>query len=139
MKSILNSYTNEPDAIERDVMNYVNMIIGTDVKNLCRGKIWTYRDPRTGKLVSLKIDESFINCIEKRMGLKTHSQKLSSRTTITKIYAQRIVKYPNYHFIYNSELVKAVTDVRLKSDIAGAGSLAGAFSNPTNEEKSKTI
>ena len=34
----------------------------------------------------------------------------------------------------NNELVKAVTDVRLKSDIAGAGSLVGALSNRTNEE-----
>jgi len=37
----------------------------------------------------------------------------------------------------NNELVKAVTDVRLKSDIAGAGSLVGALSNRTNEENQK--
>lgn len=33
----------------------------------------------------------------------------------------------------NSELVKAVTDVRLKSDIASGGSLVGALSNRTNK------
>ncbi|MGQ9819542.1 MAG: serine protein kinase PrkA [Candidatus Kapaibacteriales bacterium] len=137
MKSIFNAYMNEPDAIERDVMNYVNMVIGIDAKNLGTDKIWTYRDPRTGKLVSLKIDESFINSVEERMGLKTREQKLSFRTTITKIYGQRIVKEPNYNFMDNSELVKAVTDVRLKSDIAGAGSLVGALSNRTNEENQK--
>lgn len=137
MKSIFNAYMNEPDAIERDVMNYVNMVIGIDAKNLGNDKIWTYRDPRTGKLVPLKIDESFINSVEERMGLKTREQKLSFRTTITKIYGQRIVKEPNYNFMDNSELVKAVTDVRLKSDIAGAGSLVGALSNRTNEENQK--
>lgn len=137
MKSIFNAYMNEPDAIERDVMNYVNMVIGIDAKNLAADKIWTYRDPRTGKLVSLKIDESFINSVEERMGLKTREQKQSFRTTITKIYGQRIVKDPNYNFMDNAELVKAVTDVRLKSDIAGAGSLVGALSNRTNEENQK--
>jgi serine protein kinase len=37
----------------------------------------------------------------------------------------------------NNDLVKAVTEVRLKSDIAGAGSLVGALSNRTNEENQK--
>jgi serine protein kinase len=37
----------------------------------------------------------------------------------------------------NAELVKAVTDVRLKSDISGAGSLVGALSNRTNEENQR--
>jgi serine protein kinase len=44
---------------------------------------------------------------------------------------------PNYDFMDNLELVKAVTDVRLKSDIAGAGSLIGALANRTNEENQK--
>lgn len=137
LTSIFNAYMDEPDAIERDVMNYVNMIIGIDAKNLGSDKIWTYRDPRTGKLVSLKIDESFINSVEERMGLKTREQKQSFRTTIIKIYGQRIVKDPNYNFMDNAELVKAVTDVRLKSDISGAGSLVGALSNRTNEENQR--
>lgn len=137
LTSIFNAYMDEPDAIERDVMNYVNMIIGIDAKNLGTDKIWTYRDPRTGKLVSLKIDESFINAVEERMGLKTREQKQSFRTTIIKIYGQRIVKDPNYNFMDNAELVKAVTDVRLKSDISGAGSLVGALSNRTNEENQR--
>ncbi|MFN3781095.1 MAG: serine protein kinase PrkA, partial [Candidatus Kapaibacteriota bacterium] len=100
-------------------------------------KIWTYRDPRTGKLESLKIDDSFINAVEERMGLKTREQKQNFRTTIIKIYGQRIVKDPNYNFMDNAELVKAVTDVRLKSDISGAGSLVGALSNRTNEENQR--
>jgi len=44
---------------------------------------------------------------------------------------------PEYDFMDNLELVKAVTDVRLKSDIAGAGSLIGALANRTNEENQK--
>jgi len=44
---------------------------------------------------------------------------------------------PKYNFMDNYDLVKAVTDVRLKSDVAGAGSLVGALSNRTNEENQK--
>jgi len=134
MTSIFNAYMDEPNAIEKDVMNYVNMIIGMDAKNLGSDKIWAYKDPQTGKLVSVKIDETFINSVEERMGLKTHEQKQSYRTTIAKIYGQKLIQNPNYNFMDNNDLVKAVTDVRLKSDIAGAGSLVGALANRTNEE-----
>lgn len=137
MTSIFNAYMDEPAAIEKDVLNYVNMIIGIDAKNLGANKIWTYRDPQTGKLVSLKIDENFIDSVESRLGLKTREQKQSYRTTIAKIYGQKMIQDPNYDFMDNNELVKAVTDVRLKSDVAGAGSLVGALSNRTNEENQK--
>jgi serine protein kinase len=137
MTSIFNAYMDEPNAVEKDVMNYVNMIIGIDAKNLSSDKIWTYRDPQTGKLVPLKIDESFINSVESRLGLKNEEQKQSFRTTIAKIYGQKMIKDPNYNFMDNNDLVKAVTDVRLKSDVAGAGSLVGALSNRTNEENQK--
>ncbi|MDT8309315.1 MAG: hypothetical protein RQ866_07270, partial [Bacteroidales bacterium] len=137
MTTIFNAYMDEPHAVEKDVMNYVNMIIGIDAKNLGPDKIWTYQDPQSGKLVPLKIDQSFINSVEERLGLKTDEQKQSFRTTIVKIYGQKMIKDPNYNFMDNNELVKAVTDVRLKSDIAGAGSLVGALSNRTNEENQK--
>lgn len=137
MTTIFNAYMDEPGAIEKDVLNYVNMVIGIDAKNLGPDKIWTYRDPQTGKLVPLKIDETFINSVEERLGLKNKEQKQSFRTTIAKIYGQKMIKDPNYNFMDNNELVKAVTDVRLKSDIAGAGSLVGALSNRTNEENQK--
>lgn len=137
MTTIFNAYMDEPHAVERDVMNYVNMVIGIDAKNLGPDKIWTYQDPQTKKLVPLKIDESFINSVEERLGLKTEEQKQSYRTTITKIYGQKMIKDPNYNFMDNNDLVKAVTDVRLKSDVAGAGSLVGALSNRTNEENQK--
>ena len=135
--AIFNAYMDEPKAVEKDVMNYVNMIIGIDAKNLGPEKIWTYKDPQTGKLIPLKIDETFINSVESRLGLKNEEQKQSYRTTITKIYGQKMIKDSNYDFMDNNELVKAVTDVRLKSDVAGAGSLVGALSNRTNEENQK--
>ncbi len=137
MTAIFNAYMDEPKAVEKDVMNYVNMIIGIDAKNLGPDRIWTYRDPQTAKLMPLKIDESFINSVESRMGLKTNEQKQSFRTTITKIYGQKMITDPNYNFMDNNDLVRAVTDVRLKSDVAGAGSLVGALSNRTNEENLK--
>jgi serine protein kinase len=134
MTSIFNAYMDEPDAIQKDVLNYVNMIIGIDAKNLSPNKVWTYRDPQTGKIISLKIDENFIDSVESRLGLKSKEQKQSYRTTISKIYGQKMIQDPNYDFMDNNDLVKAVTDVRLKSDIAGAGSLVGALSNRTNDE-----
>ncbi len=137
MTAIFNAYMDEPTAIEKDVMNYVNMIIGIDAKNLGSDKIWTYKDPQTGKVISIKIDESFINSVESRLGLKTNEQKQSFRNTISKIYGQKMIQDPNYDFMDNNDLVRAVTDVRLKSDVAGAGSLVGALSNRTNEENLK--
>lgn len=137
MTAIFNAYMDEPDAIQKDVMNYVNMIIGIDAKSLGANKLWTYRDPQTGKLVNIKIDENFIDSVESRLGLKSKEQKQSYRTTISKIYGQKMIQDPNYDFMDNNDLVKAVTDVRLKSDIAGAGSLVGALSNRTNEENQK--
>ena len=137
MTTIFNAYMDEPNAIEKDVMNYVNMIIGIDAKNLGSDKIWTYRDAQTGKLIPLKIDETFVNSVEERLGLKNNEQKQSFRTTIAKIYGQKMIKEPTYNFMDNNDLVKAVTDVRLKSDISGAGSLIGALSNRTNEENQK--
>jgi serine protein kinase len=137
MTAIFNAYMDEPEAIHKDVMNYVNMVIGIEAKNLSADKVWTYKDPQTGKLVPIKIDEKFINNVEEKLGLQTNEQKESYRTTISKIYGQKIIQDPNYNFMDNNDLVKAVTDVRLQSDIAGAGNLIGALSNRTNEENQK--
>jgi serine protein kinase len=137
MKTIFNAYMDEPEAIEKDVLSYVNMIIGIDAKNIGADKIWTYKDPQTGKIHAIKIDETYIDSVESRLGLKTNEQKQSFRTTISKIYGQKMMQDSNYNFMDNNDLVKAVTDVRLKSDIAGAGSLVGALSNRTNDENQK--
>ncbi|MBD3240828.1 MAG: serine protein kinase PrkA [Chitinivibrionales bacterium] len=137
MTEMFNAYMDEPHAIRKDVMNYVNMIIGIDAENLGPDKMWKYKDPQTGKLKALKIDERYINSVEERLGLKTREQRDTFRTTIRKIYGQKISLDPGYDFMDNLELVKSVTDVRLKSDIAGAGSLVGALANRTNEENQK--
>ncbi|MCP4293960.1 MAG: serine protein kinase PrkA [bacterium] len=137
MTEMFNAYMDEPQAIRKDVMNYVNMIIGIDAEHLGADKMWKYKDPQTGELRALKVDERFIKSIEERLQLKTDEQRETFRTTIRKIYGQKIGTDPNYDFMDNLELVKAVTDVRLKSDIAGAGSLIGALANRTNEENQK--
>jgi serine protein kinase len=137
MTEMFNAYMDEPFAIRKDVMNYVNMIIGIDAENLGPDKMWKYKDPQTGDLKALKIDERYINSVEERLGLKSEEQRESFRTSIRKIYGQKISVNPDYDFMDNLELVKAVTDVRLKSDIAGAGSLIGALANRTNEENQK--
>jgi len=137
MTEMFNAYMDEPLAIRRDVMNYVNMIIGIDAENLGPDKMWKYKDPQTGELKAIKVDERYIKSVEERLGLKTEEQRESFRTSIRKIYGQKISVDPDYDFMDNLELVKAVTDVRLKSDIAGAGSLIGALANRTNEENQK--
>ena len=137
MTEMFNAYMDEPLAIRKDVINYVNMIIGIDAENLGPDKMWKYKDPQTGELKALKVDERYIKSVEERLGLKTEEQRESFRTSIRKIYGQKISVDPNYDFMDNLELVKAVTDVRLKSDIAGAGSLIGALANRTNEENQK--
>ena len=137
MTEMFNAYMDEPYAIRKDVMNYVNMIIGIDAENLGPDKMWKYRDPQTGELKAMKVDERYIGSVEERLGLKTQEQRESFRTSIRKIYGQKISADANYDFMDNLELVKAVTDVRLKSDIAGAGSLIGALANRTNEENQK--
>jgi len=137
MTEMFNAYMDEPLAIKRDVLNYVNMIIGVDAEHLGPDMMWKYKDPQTGELKALKIDERYIKNVEERLGLKTEEQRASFRNTIRKIYGQKLSVDANYDFMDNLELVKAITDVRLKSDIAGAGSLIGALANRTNEENQK--
>lgn len=137
MTEMFNAYMDEPLAIKKDVMNYVNMIIGVDAEHLGSDMMWKYKDPQTGELKALKIDERYIKNVEERLGLKTEEQRASFRNSIRKIYGQKLSVEPSYDFMDNLELVKAITDVRLKSDIAGAGSLIGALANRTNEENQK--
>jgi serine protein kinase len=137
MTEMFNAYMDEPLAIKKDVMNYVNMIIGVDAEHLGPDMMWKYKDPQTGELRALKIDERYIKNVEERLGLKTEEQRASFRNSIRKIYGQKLSVDANYDFMDNLELVKAITDVRLKSDIAGAGSLIGALANRTNEENQK--
>ena len=56
--------------------------------------MWKYKDPQTGELKALKIDERFIKSVEERLGLKTEEQRESFRTSIRKIYGQKISHGP---------------------------------------------
>lgn len=135
---VANAFRDDPDAIRKDVLLYVNMVIGMDAKNLGPDKLWLgYRDPQTGKIVPIKIDQRYINSVEERMGLNTNERRETFRTTIRKIYGQKIPTDPNYDFMDQQDLVDAVTEVRLQSEVAGAGSLVGALTNRTNEENRK--
>ena len=132
--SIFNAYRDDPEAIRKDVIAYVNMVIGMDSDQLGPDKVWRYRDPQTGDMKAIKIDERYIDSVENRLGLTTQERKETFRTTIRKIYGQKVSTEPNYDFMDNESLVKAVTDVRLESDVAGAASLVGALANRANSE-----
>ena len=135
--AIFNAYRDDPQAVRKDVMTYVNMIIGMDAENLGPENLWKYRDPQTGEIRSIKIDTNYITSVENRLGLSSKERQESFRNTLRKIYGQKVSIDPNYDFMDNQDLVKAVTDVRLESDVAGAGSLVGALANRTNEENVK--
>lgn len=134
---MFNAFMDEPEAIKKDVMMYVNMIVGMGRSDLGPDRIITYRDPQTKKMQPIKIDERFVNAVENELEMKTQEQKESFRGQIRKIYAQRLQTDKNYDFMDNVDLVKAVTDTRLNSDIASAGGLVGALANRTNEDNEK--
>jgi len=135
--TMFNAYMDEPQAIKKEVMNYVNMVVAIDSQEVGSDNMWRYHDPATGEAKAIKIDETYIKSVEERLGLKNSEQKESFRTTIRRIYGRKAHTDPNYDFMDNNELVKAVTDVRLQSDVAGAGSLVGALANRTNDENEK--
>lgn len=135
--TMFDAYMDEPQAIKKEVLNYVNMVVAIDSQEIGPDNMWRYADPATGELKAIKIDETYIRSVEERLGLKNNEQKESFRTTIRRIYGRKAHTEPNYDFMDNNELVKAVTDVRLQSDVAGAGSLVGALANRTNEENEK--
>ncbi|MGE5403026.1 MAG: serine protein kinase PrkA [Ignavibacteriales bacterium] len=134
---MFNAFMDEPTAIKKDVLMYVNMIVGMGRSDLGTDKIITYRDPQTSKMQPIKIDERFVNAVENELEMKTREQKESFRGQIRKIYAQRLQTDKNYDFMDNVDLVKAVTDTRLNSDIASAGGLVGALANRTNEDNER--
>ncbi len=134
---MFNAFLDEPAALKKDVKIYVNMFVGMGRSDIGPDKIITYRDPQTNKMQPIKIDERFVNAVENELEMKTHEQKESFRGQVRKIYAQRLQTDKNYDFMDNVDLVKAVTDTRLNSDIASAGGLVGALANRTNEDNEK--
>jgi serine protein kinase len=134
---IFNAYMDDKKAIITEVRNYVNMIIGIDAEDLGPDKTWRYKDPQTGEMVTIKIEENYIKAVEERLGLKNEEARKTYRSSIRRIYAQKIVNNPDYDFMDNLDLVKAVTEVRLESDVGTSPSLMGALANRTNEDNQK--
>jgi serine protein kinase len=132
--SLFNAFLDDPHAIRSEVKKYVNNIVAISEDDMQSDKMWRYKDQVTGETKAIKIDEKYINNVEERMGLKTKEQKESFRTTIRRIYGRKILTEPDYDFMDNHTLVKAIAEVRLKSDVAGAESLVGALANRTNDE-----
>ena len=106
---IFNAYRGDVQEIRKDVMKYVNMVVGAD-----------------------KIDEKYVNSVETRLGLRTEQRK-SFRDTVRAYYKKRVVDCPDYDFMDQRALVMAVADVRFSADIAEAGSLGDALTNRTSE------
>lgn len=126
---IYNAYRGDLDTARKDVLGYIMMVVGMGSPIVDRDGIFEYMDP-SGKRASIRIDEKYVNLVEERMGHgHVHRERKEAfRRAIGKIYLQK----PNYDFMDNSELVKAVTDVRLELDF-GDHSLATALGNLTNE------
>ena len=135
---IFNAYMKEPTAIKKNVMDYVNMVMGYDAESLGSDKMWPYKKMGTGDIDKLKIDETYMNGVEERLGLTTKEQRASHRGTIKRIYGQAISSgRADYDFMDNNSLVKAVTDLVLESNIGTEGSLVGSLANRTNEDNQK--
>jgi serine protein kinase len=132
--SIFNAFREDKEAVKKDVLAYVNMVIALGSDKLGPDKTWRYIDPQTNEFKPLKIDERYVDSVEARLGNTTEERKETSRNSIRKIHGQKMMENPNYDFMDNENLVKAVTEVRLESDVAGAGSLIGALTNLTNDE-----
>lgn len=138
--AIFNAYRGDAQAIRKDVMAYVNMVIGSseNPEDLGPDNTWRYFDRQTGKRTAIKIDPNFMNSVESRLGINSEERRNSHRNSIRRIYGQKInTQETEYDFMDNESLVRAVTDVRLNSDVAGAASLVGALANRTNEENTK--
>lgn len=138
--AIFNAYRGDAQAIRKDVMAYVNMVIGSseDSENLGPDSTWRYFDRQAKKFTSIKIDPNFMNSVEGRLGINTDERRNSHRNTLRRIYGQKInTQELDYDFMDNESLVRAVTDVRLNSDVAGAASLVGALANRQNDENLK--
>ncbi len=134
---IANSYLDEKPIIQNGVMDYVNMIIGIGTENLGPNKVWKYLDPKTKLPKTITIDIDYILEVEKQLGLNTVTNTESFRQTIRKIYGMKLSNDPYYDFMDNLELVEAVTNVKLKSEVAKAGSLIEFLASTSNEENKR--
>lgn len=127
--SIYNAYREDPEATPKDVMAYVNMIVALASDKLGSDNTLTRVNPKTGKLDIIKIDETYVNAVEERLGLKTKESKEEFRSRIRSIYSVKIMEDPNYNFMDDERLVEAVTSVKTETSVAAASSLMGTLYN----------
>ncbi|MEK6968797.1 MAG: serine protein kinase PrkA [Nanoarchaeota archaeon] len=132
-EDIFNAYRGNSEAVKEDVLTYVYMVVGFDDKKN-DNSLWTYTEPVTGNLRTIKIDQKYMDKVEERMGLKNEEAKKSYRAQISKVFAQKGAIGQPYDFMDDERLKSAVTDVRINSDIHGEGSLMGALMNRTKKE-----
>jgi serine protein kinase len=137
MEEVFNAYMDDPSATRKDVLGYVNMVVGSNSNELGENKMWSYKDPQTGEAKAIKVDESYMNSVESQLGHKSKEQINTFRATIRDIYAQKNALNKNYDFMDNSDLVRAIVNVKINSDVGTAKSLVGALSNRTDEENEK--
>lgn len=129
---VYNAYRNDSGAINKDVLDYINMIMAIDSGSLGPDNMWKYKDPQTGGMKALKVDEKYVNAVEEKINrLKSKEQVESFRKTILHGYWQGVSADPEYSLINNNDLVDAVTEVRINSDVGTAASLIGALTNRT--------
>jgi hypothetical protein len=88
MTEMFNAYMDEPLAIRKDVMNYVNMIIGIDAENLGRQNVEIQRPPDRGTQ-GPEGGRTLYQSVEERLGLKTEEQRESFRPPSAKYTARR--------------------------------------------------
>jgi serine protein kinase len=131
--NIVNSYFDEKLSIQNSVMDYITMVIGLDSGNLGPNNTWRYLDPKTKLPKTIKIDTNYMRKVEKHLGLNNTNTE-NFRQTMRKVYAMKISTNPYYDFMDHIGLVEAVTNVKLNSEVAKAGSLIGSLASRTNEE-----
>lgn len=131
---LIDASFDEPHTIKNSIMDYVHMAQAMWLHKMEHDDVWEYKDPLTKTSKSIKIKGRYVFAVEERLGHNTESQKDEFRKKINILYSQQVIKNPGYDFMDDSELVNAVIDVKLESDVLGTGSLIGALTSRTDEE-----
>ncbi|MFP4656897.1 MAG: serine protein kinase PrkA [Candidatus Woesearchaeota archaeon] len=139
-EDIYNAYMDDTDATRRDVQNYVNMVIWHQTKMADHNEPFSYRDPMSGDVRQMKMDKNYMNAIEEQLGLTTDQERESYRSSLQRQYGHRMLtEGKDYDFMQDNELVKAVVEVRINSDVAGHAGLKGALANRTHSKDSEKL
>lgn len=125
----------EPSAIKKGVMDYVQMARAMFLTYLEHGDVWKYKDPQTHTLKSITLKGRYVFAVEERLGHNTEKQKEEFRKEIDRYYSQQTMGNPGYDFMDNPGLVRAVIDVKLESDIIGTRSLTEALTSRISEDE----